>query len=434
MKKSGCLKLTLTAILVVGLLGCGSNEMPVEDILAKPKAYVGSEQCKVCHLEHYDSWKTTLHSRTLQDVTMNQDALITDIDPEGIRADLKKQGKKLNVPVDEIYIPKVEEIRYTMGIQWRQRFVVEREGTLYTAPIEYNAWNHDWMEYRGDDWDKRPWIDKCGGCHATGVNREKGTFIEASVGCEACHGPASHHVALPKAAVLDKRLTIVNPSKLPAGIRTQICGACHGSGGSTKVEGVDWPVGHQPGRALGPYQKITPSNGGDIMADYTKLTVDDHHMQYEDWKQSVHAKKGVSCTSCHYVHQLGLPPTQFQTVGAGSGQCLACHMGNNNKYSHSIHSFSNCIGCHMPRITKNAEIGGVLRHNFKVMTPLASLRAGGVDILPNACSSCHHHKDTPLEDLIGFMEAAKKRDMPLPFSVHRRPPSPPTKEEATDGS
>ena len=86
----------------------------------------------------------------------------------------------------------------------------------------------------------------------------------------------------------------------------------------------------------------------------------------------------------------------------------------------------------MPRITKNAEIGGVLRHNFKVMTPLASLKAGGVDMLPNACSSCHHHKDTPLEDLIGFMEAAKKADMPLPFSVHRRP-EPPEKEDKMKG-
>jgi hypothetical protein len=74
MKKSGGVKLILTAMLAVGLFGCGSNEMPVEDILAKPKAYVGSENCKVCHLEHYDSWKTTLHSRTLQNVTMNQDS------------------------------------------------------------------------------------------------------------------------------------------------------------------------------------------------------------------------------------------------------------------------------------------------------------------------------------------------------------------------
>jgi len=421
MRLRGWVTPVLLLLLVVWLVGCGSDEIPVKDLLAQPKTYVGSENCKVCHLEHYDSWKTTLHSRTLQNVTVNQDALITDINPDVIRADLKQNEQTLKIPAEKIYIPELDEIKYTMGIQWRQRYVVEKRGTLYTAPIEYNAWNHDWESYREADWQERPWIKTCGGCHATGVDLEKDTFVEASVGCEACHGPASHHIALPKTSVLDKRLTIINPSKLPAGIRTQICGSCHGRSESTKVEGVDWPVGYVPGRALGPYQKSAPNGGGDIMKDYADLSVDDHHMQYEDWQQSVHAKKGVSCTSCHYVHQLGLPPTQFQTVGAGSGQCLACHTGNTNKYSHSIHSFSNCIGCHMPRITHNAEIGGILRHNFKVMTPEASLKAGGVDKLPNACSACHHHKDTPLEDLVGFMEAAKKKDMPLPFSVHRRP-------------
>ena len=104
MKKSGWVTLTVMVLLSVGLLGCSRDEIPVETILAMPKSYVGSEQCKVCHLEHYDSWKTTLHSRTLQDVTVNQDALITDIKPEVIRADLMKQEKRLKVPVDEIYI------------------------------------------------------------------------------------------------------------------------------------------------------------------------------------------------------------------------------------------------------------------------------------------------------------------------------------------
>ena len=421
MKKSGWINLVLTIWIAALLVGCSSDKAEMKKLVAGPKTYVGSEQCKVCHLEHYDSWKMTLHSRTLQDVTQNQDALITGIDPEVIRADLKKREKELKVPVDEIYIPKVEEVKYTQGVQWRQRYVVEKNGKLYIAPIEYSAWSHDWVNYREADWDKRPWIEKCGGCHATGVDIEKDTFTEAGVGCEACHGPASHHVALPKTAVFDKRQTIVNPSKLPAGIRTQLCGACHGSGESTKVEGVDWPVGFIPGRALGPYQKIPPHAGKDIIEVYTDNHGDRHHQQYNDWQQSIHAQKGVSCTSCHYVHQLGLPPTQFQTVGAGSGQCLSCHTGNTNKFAHSIHSFSNCIGCHMPRIAMSAESGDVLRHTFKLMSPQESLKAGGVDKMPNACSSCHHHKDTPLEDLAGFLEASIKQDMPLPFSVHRRP-------------
>ena len=420
MKRGERVILALVLFGAIGLGGCGSEKAEVKEMLSEPKTYIGSEQCKVCHLEHYDSWKMTLHSRTLQDVSGNQDALITDIDPDVIRADLKKREKELKVPLDKVYIPKVEEIKYTQGVQWRQRFVVEKNGKLFIAPVEYNAWSHDWINYREADWDQRPWLEKCGGCHATGVDLEKGTFKEAGVGCEACHGPASHHVALPKTAIFDKRLTIVNPSKLPAGIRTQSCGACHASGESTKVKGVDWPVGFLPGRALGPYLKPDPHAGKDVKESYADKTVDRHHQQYDDWRESSHAKKGVACTSCHYVHQLGLPPTQFQTVGAGSGQCLTCHTGNTNKYSHSIHSFSNCVGCHMPRIAMSTESGEALRHTFKLMSPEASLKAGGVDKIPNACSNCHHHKDTPLEDLVGFLEASVKRDMPLPFSVHRK--------------
>jgi hypothetical protein len=417
----GWIKIVLTGFLAIGLTGCGSEEASVKDILSAPKTYIGSEQCKVCHLEHYDSWKMTLHSRTLQDVTVNRDALITDLDPEVILADLRKLEKQLMVPVDAVYVPKVEEVKFTQGVQWKQRFLVEKNGKLHIAPIEYNAWSHKWTNYHEADWDKRPWIEKCGGCHSTGADLEKGTFSEPGVGCEACHGPASHHVALPKTAVFDKRLTIVNPSKFPAGIRTQTCGGCHGSGGSSIVKGVDWPVGFQPGRALGHYQNEALREGEDVKAFYADRSMDRHHRQYNDWQDSVHAQKGVSCNSCHYVHQLGLPPTQFQTVGAGSGQCLSCHTGNTNKYAHAIHSFSNCVGCHMPRIMMSAESGPALRHTFWLMSPEVSLKAGGADKVPNSCSSCHHHKDTPLEDLVDFLEASIKRDTPLPFTVHGGP-------------
>ncbi len=408
------IRLAFAAFLAFGLLGCG-NGPDVEELLSKPRTYVGSEQCKVCHLEHYDSWKTTLHSRTIQDTTENKDALIVEIDPQVIRADLKKRESDLKKPVDQIFIPKVEEIKYAIGIQWKQLYLVEKGEDLYIVPIQYDVRTDGWVPYHEADWDQRPWSQKCGGCHTTGVDLEKKTASEARVGCEACHGPGSHHVALPKTAIFDKRLTIVNPSKLPTGLRTQICGSCHDSGTSTKVQDVDWPVGYQPGRALGPYLhqvSYSPEGAKDI---------DSHHQQFLDWQQSIHAEKGVSCTSCHYVHQLGVPPTQFQTKGAGSQQCLICHKISSNKYAHSLHAFSNCIGCHMPRVAKSAEFLEVLDHSFRFMSPEDSLKAGGADKRPNACSSCHHHEKTPLEDLAGFLEAAKLNDMPRPFTVHRRP-------------
>jgi hypothetical protein len=173
MKIIGWLKLALTVYCIAALAGCGSEEVTVEEVLTGPKTYIGSENCKVCHLEHYDSWKMTLHSRTLQDVTQNQDAMITGIDPAVIRADLKNQEEGLKVSVDKVYIPKVEEIKFTQGIQWKQRYVVQKEGKLFIAPIEYDAWSHEWTSYHEADWNQRPWIEKCGGCHATGVDLEK---------------------------------------------------------------------------------------------------------------------------------------------------------------------------------------------------------------------------------------------------------------------
>ncbi len=422
MKLDTWIKLAITVSLAVVTIACNnSDNAKVEKVVAGPKTFTGSEDCKVCHLEHYDSWKMTLHSRTLQDVTINRDAVITAIDPEVIRADLKALEKDLRVPVDQIYIPDIEEIKYAQGIQWRQRYIVEKNGKLYIAPIEYNAWKHDWVNYREGDWDKRPWIEKCGGCHSTGVDLEKNTFVEPGVGCESCHGPASHHVALPKTAIFDKRLTIVNPSKLPTGIRTQICGSCHGRGKSTRVKGIDWPVDHVAGQALGPFLKPAELVTGGAYSVNGEQDIDAHHQQYLDWQQSIHAEKGVSCTSCHYVHQLGVPPTQFQTRQSGSQQCLSCHTMVKNIYAHSLHAFTNCIGCHMPRVAVSVESGDALSHSFRFMSPEVTLKAGSIEKQPNACSSCHHHKDTPVEVLAGFLEAAIKKDMPKPFTVHLRP-------------
>jgi hypothetical protein len=410
MMTRGFAKLILFLLLAIGLAGCASDEtkINIQELLSKPKSYVGSDECKFCHLEHYDSWKTTLHSRTIMDVTQNRDALIAEIDKEVIRADLKHVGKDLQVPIDDIYIPKAEEIKYTIGMQWKQGFLIEKDGTLYVAPVQYDAKSEQWVNYHEKDWDQRPWNQYCVGCHATGVDSEKNTFSEPSVGCEACHGPGSHHVALPETAVFDKRATIVNPSHLPAGFRTQICGSCHGSGKSTKKENMEWPVGYQPGRALGVYFKSTRFGNGNVKKVYAENFGKGHHQQYQSWKLSTHANEGVTCTSCHYVHQLGVPPTQFQTKGSGSQQCLMCHKVINQNMAHSIHSFANCIGCHMPRIAKSKESGDNHSHAFVALLPKDTLENPKV---PNSCQTCHKHKDDDLAALQNVYDSITKKTL-----------------------
>jgi len=397
MKVRNLATIFITGLMTLMLSACG-DEQPIDiaAVTAQPKAFVGSDTCKMCHLEHYDSWKMTMHSRMLQDAKKNQDAIIVPIDEKRIREDLAKLSDKLKVPADQIYVPKLDEILYTIGSQWKQRYLVKKDDILYIAPIQYNADSHRWVNYHEADWDKRPWLLKCGGCHASGVDMEKNTFTEPGVSCEACHGNGSWHAALPKTAVFEKRETIVNPAKLSMGVAAQICGSCHNRGKSTMLKGAGWPVGYTPGKALETYYVSTSFAAGDDHHLYANEFSKGHHQQYIDWSNSKHAAEGVTCVSCHYVHQIGIPPTRSQTFAAGSKQCFQCHELVNNNLGHSIHSFANCVGCHMPRIAKSAESGDIHSHVFKALLPSDTLKNPEI---PNSCQACHRHKKDDLKEL-----------------------------------
>lgn len=417
--------LVIVLLLAGFLAGACTTEQPVnmDAVLKQPKTFVGSDTCKQCHLEHYDSWKMTLHSRMLQDAQANKDAIIVPIDEKRIREDLAKLEDKLKVPSAEIYIPKEDEILYTIGSQWKQRYLVKKEGVLYISPIQYNAESDRWVNYQEADWDKRPWLEKCGGCHATGADLEKQTFNEPGVSCEACHGKGSWHAALPKTAVFEKRETIVNPAKLTLGVATQICGSCHNRGKATQHKDASWPVGYEPGKSLEAYFQSTSFAAGDASHLYGNEFSKAHHQQYIDWKQSKHFVEGVTCTSCHYVHQIGVPPTRSQTLSAGSKQCFACHVQVNTNMAHSIHSFANCIGCHMPRIVKSAESGDLHSHVFKTLLPSETLKDTKI---PNSCQTCHRHKDENLNELQKRWEALAVLPKPMgqviePIHYERKP-------------
>lgn len=398
-------KTTRTLVLLIGsslgLIACTGERGPIPDVdavLSKPKEYVGSAVCETCHLEHHDAWKTTLHSRMTQDARGNEDVIIGTFDEAKIRADLaaKHAKKPLKVEPDKIYVPKRDEVLYTIGSQWKQRYIVEKEGELFISPVQYNSDSDTYVNYHEHDWDKRPWLVKCGGCHATGVDLEKKTFVELGVGCESCHGKGSWHAALPKSSVHDKRATIVNPAKLTLGVSVEICGSCHNRGKSTVHKGAGWPVGYEPGKALESYYKSTSFSGGDVKHVYANEFSKGHHQQYIDWKQSEHFKEGVTCTSCHYSHELGGKPNRSQTHAKGSKICFECHEQVNQEGPHSIHSFANCIGCHMPRIAKSAESGDIHSHVFKALVPQDTIDNPN---LPNSCQTCHEHKDQDLKDL-----------------------------------
>ena len=416
--------------------------------------YVGSKRCKDCHWREYDTWRNTLHSKFMQ--TPNEYTVIGDFERnnrlttkvsnkspklagEEVNSTMFKKDGKFYVntigPDGESPNPDWEshdyEITNVIGIGRRQNYLTKfPNGELHVLPVEWDAKKETWIDLNGlknsfpgsgEYWSDSQsiWQFKCGGCHVTGIetNYDKtnnyfdSTWVDLGIGCEACHGPGSNHVTAASQYFDYEKETIINPAKLPWRLRAMVCGQCHNWGASTAEvspykEGFpkkySYSSDYLPGKALYLFYI-------EEAAEKKK-----HHQQYNEWKTSQHAKTGVMCTTCHNVHQKEDLKIAMTKLTADS-LCMNCHVTLQRRAAHRIHTFGSCVACHMPE-----TIGHEHSHTFQFISPELSIRAGGVEKQPNSCSGCHYHKDTPLENLVGFLDAAKKIDMPKPFTVHRR--------------
>ncbi len=81
----------------------------------------------------------------------------------------------------------------------------------------------------------------CDGCHSVNYDIKTKSVTEWNVGCEACHGAGSAHVADPV------RITIINPARLDYVAANDTCIRCHSQGrpNTNPIDGkyYDWPVG-----------------------------------------------------------------------------------------------------------------------------------------------------------------------------------------------
>jgi len=378
--------------------------------------FVGSETCKKCHERTYLEWKTSLHSRMMRDVKTDPLANIGNFDmPSDIRTFTK------------------DEIAYTLGSQWRQQYLKKQGDDLIVLPASYHFNTDKWTPYYADETEKRDWWKECAGCHATGVDPAKKTFIEMGVACEACHGPGSNHVeAIPGFEIP----TIISAARLNTALSAQICGSCHTRGRQKNGGAYAYPVKYQTHKGEANLQlyfdEVNPAHEHDAKYFWPSGESKYSNQQYLDWKQSEHAKVGVVCATCHSVHQSRtgitanldssnlLMAIRSKTRLFEDRLCKSCHTTVQYRSVHRIHTFGSCVRCHMPRVASIGEAGDAHSHTYRFMYPQATLEAGGIDKQPNACNSCHHHKNTPVDAMVGFLESAKKNDMPLPFMVHKR--------------
>lgn len=316
------------------------------------------------------------------------------------------------------------QVRYTFGVEPLQQYLIEMpDGRLQALSIAWNVkekrWFHLYPKERinyADElhWTRatQNWNGMCADCHSTALsknydaesNRFRTSWSEISVGCEACHGPGSQHVAWANAgrdakyrvedaarglaARLDERhgVTWTRDATSATARRSQprttereieVCAQCH----SRRGQIAD---GYTAGKPFLDYYRPA------VLADPLYYADGQQRDEVYDWGSFLQSKmyaNGVTCSDCHEPHS-----GKLRAEGnAVCGQCHSPAQFDSPLHHHHVAGSpgARCANCHMP--TKPYMVIDPRHdHSLRIPRPDLSSQLG----TPNACNGCHANRDT----------------------------------------
>ncbi len=320
--------------------------MPTQDSIRD--SYVGDQACARCHSAIYESYqRTSMAHASGPAIDGFRPAEFTHKN-SGVHYRIYTENGRAWLSFDRPGDPELHgtrELLYYIGSGRRGlTYLFETDGFLFESPVNWYANKQMWDTAPAYQSAREiplnlPAYTSCLRCHVSGMQAPvKGTdnrypeppFAHNGVACERCHGSGAAHV---------NGGAIVNPAKLTAARRDDICMQCHLEGNAS-VE--------RPGRHAYEFQ------AGDALSDYVRffLLVDANGSglgavsQVQALAQSQCKKKSgdaMSCTSCHDPHR---SPSAEERVAFYRGKCLACHGSPFGAKHHPDHP--DCTACHMP--------------------------------------------------------------------------------------
>ena len=373
--------------------------------------FVGSTTCRECHAATFDKWKGSDHERAM-DVATEQ-TVLGDFNDSTFTSRgktsrfFRRDGKFFVNTEGPDGAPGDFEIKYVFGLRPLQQYLVPFPGgRLQCLTIAWDTQKRQWFALYPDqdiphtDWlhwtrNAQNWNGMCAECHST--NLRKGydaatrsfntTWSEISVGCEACHGPGSRHVAWAKVppmgrAHLEQKGLVVPTSGITSAQLVELCAPCH----SRRAELGDYD---HSGRLLLDHMVPSLLTEGLYEADGQQL---DEVYTYASFLQSKMYARGVRCSDCHDSHSGKLHKQ-------GNLLCLQCHQGE--VYDTAEHHFHKkvvdgrpsdgalCMKCHMVE-RPYMVVDWRADHSFRRPRPDLTAETGA----PNACnqSGCHADK------------------------------------------
>ena len=384
--------------------------------------FVGSKKCMDCHKKEYDKWLNSHHDLAMD--VANETTVLGDFENAvfqyfGVTSRFFRKDNRFFVQTHGPGGKMGEyEVKYTFGIYPLQQYLVPFPGgRLQCLPMAWDVKKKKWYHLYPDepidpgDWlywtnAGQNWNGMCAECHSTNLKKNydiesdtyQTTWSEIDVGCEACHGPGSHHVEwaeLPDMArpqVKNDGL-VVKTSGLRSRDLVELCAPCHAR------------------RAiLGDYTHAEPDLLDSMLPSlltpelyFPDGQILDEVYVYASFTQSKMYHRDVRCSDCHDVHSAKL-------IREGNDLCLQCHRAE--EYDTKEHHFhkkkgeegepiksadgtllfdigtgAECVQCHMPGRT---YMGIDYRpdHSFRIPRPKLTININS----PNACNRCHWDK------------------------------------------
>jgi tetratricopeptide (TPR) repeat protein len=390
-----------------------------------PPSFAGSASCASCHAPEHAAWAKSQHALAMQEA--GEATVLGRFDGstfgEGGTASrfFRRDGRFLMYAQGPDGRPAEFEAKYAFGVYPLQQYLVPLPGgRLQAFNIAWDArpaaqGGQRWFDlYAGQDlqpgdplhWTgiDQNWNYQCADCHSTNLRKNYDattktyatTWSEISVGCEACHGPASNHLAWAGtppgwrsldetrglAVTLDERRgvewradassTATRSAPRTSSREIDTCARCHARRGQytdAVRAGDPWLDAFRPALL----------EAGLYHADGQQR---DEVYTWGSFVQSRMHTAGVTCADCHEPHgqQLRAP---------GNAVCAQCHApAAFDAPAHHRHDPGStgaaCVACHMPATTYMV-VDPRHDHSLRIPRPDLSVTLG----TPNACGSCH---------------------------------------------
>lgn len=375
---------------------------------ATAASYVAAERCQGCHDAEWQAWKGSDHDLALQEPS--DDTVLARFEgtfegDDGTTRFFRRDGSfgfRAPGPAGKTEDFRVE---YVFGVDPLQQYLVRLPGgRLQSHSVVWDVEKGRWFDLYPDDtrlpgdpyhWTGRMqgWNAMCADCHSTGVRRGyddetdtyETTFEDEDVGCQACHGPGSRHVAWaesePRPDSIRMGLT-VQTSGRSAQEEVQACAPCHARRSRLTVDA------EPGGRFFDHYRPAWLREG----LYHPDGQIQEEVYVYGSFIQSKMYAAGVRCGDCHSPHGL--------QASAADATCVRCHntdppdrfsglAARAKRYDgpgHHHHPEGGvaCVDCHM--VSQNyMVIDGRRDHSFRIPRPDLASATGA----PDACSGCH---------------------------------------------